>query len=84
MKSDETTSEAGPSSNLPADAIMRFKLDCIEVLSSVDGRALLMKQFPEYYLKVKREQFLLANYQAKKLVQLVEAIPDVVQASTGV
>lgn len=38
-----------------------------------------MKQFPEYFMKVKREQFLLANYKAKKIVQLVEAIPDVVQ-----
>ena len=69
---------------LPAEAVRRFKSECIEVLSSVPGRALPLLVFPEQYLKIKKEQFLLANYKAKKIVHLVEAIPDVVQVCSRV
>ncbi len=44
----------------------------------VDGSCILA-QFPEHYLKVRKVKFQPANYQAKKLLQLLETIPDVVQ-----
>lgn len=66
---------------LSPDAVSRFRMDCIEVLSSVEGHTLLLKHFHEQYRKVKNEQFLLSNYQAKKLIDLVQAVPDVVQVN---
>ena len=72
--------EAGGMSpgKLSPDAVFRFRLDCIEVLSSVEGHSLPLKQFPEQYRKVKNEQFRLSSYQAKKIIHLVQAVPDVV------
>ena len=61
-----------------AGIIQEFKHHCIEVLSAVDGSCILA-QFPEHYLKVLKVKFQPANYQAKKLLQLLETIPDVVQ-----
>lgn len=56
-----------------------FKRDCIEVLSTVPGHSVAVPQFPELYMKVKKEKFLLVNYKAKKMMHLVEAIPEAVQ-----
>lgn len=73
--------ESGPGSpgKVSPDSVLRFRKDCIEILSSVEGQSLLLKQFPEHFFKVKKEQFLLVNFQAKKLINLVEAVPDIVQ-----
>ena len=64
---------------LSPEAVQRFKSDCIDVLSTVDGHAIPLVLFTEQYLKVKNEPFLLANYNAKKMMHLIEAVPDVLQ-----
>lgn len=65
---------------LTAANIQEFRKHCITVLSAVDGHCLLA-QFPEHYLKVRGVKFQPANYKAKKLLQLLEAIPDEVDVS---
>ena len=64
---------------LIADHIERFKQDCIEVLSTLEGHCVPLFQFPEFFMKVKKEQFLLVNYKAKKMMHLLEAIPEAVE-----
>lgn len=77
--STSAAAEAGTPGKMSPDAVLRFRADCVEVLSAVVGHSLPLKQFPEQYTKVKKEPFLLANYQAKKILHLVQCIPDVVQ-----
>ncbi len=78
-KPPATPSAEGAASNLVPDHVERFKQDCIEVLSTVEGHSVPLLQFPELFTKVKKEQFLLVNYKAKKIMRLLEAIPEVVQ-----
>ena len=66
---------------LPPESVQLFRQECIEVLSKVPDQKLPFNRFPEMYLKVKGQQFSLVRYHAKKLVQLVQSIPDVVQVN---
>ena len=70
-----------PTQKLSQAAVQKFRRDCVDVLSAVEGHSLLLCSFPEHYFKVKGVQFLLANYEAQKLIHLVEAISNVVQVS---
>ncbi len=64
---------------IPKRSVKLFKKDCIEVLSSLPERKTLLTKYPVAYLKLKQEQFSLVKYNAKKLVHLMQAIPDVVK-----
>ena len=78
-KPPSTPSAEGAASYLVPDLIEKFRQDCIEVLSTLEGHSVPLLQFPEHFMKVKKEQFLLVNYKAKKMMHLLEAIPEVVQ-----
>ena len=64
---------------IPAESVELFKKECIEVLSSLPDRRVYLSKFPEAYYKCKGEIFALSRYKAKKIVLLVQAIPDVVR-----
>ena len=65
--------------SIPAESVQLFKKECIEVLSSIPDRKVLLSKFPEAYYKCKGQIFALSRYKAKKIVLLVQAIPDVMR-----
>ena len=74
-----STSSLPAAEQIPKESIQLFRQECVEVLESFQGEKILLVKFPEAYTKLKLQPFLLARYKAKKLLHLVQAIPDVVQ-----
>ncbi len=66
---------------LPKEAVERFKRECIKVLSNLPDQRVEFNRFPAVYQREMGEQLLLAAFGAKKLVQLFQAIPEVVQVT---
>lgn len=64
---------------IPPAAVKKFRQDCVKVLSAEPGHKVLLIRFHEAYLKQFGHQFSLSQYGAKKLINLFEAIPDVVK-----
>lgn len=64
---------------IPAESVELFKKECIEVLNSLPDRRVYLAKFPEAYYKCKGQMFALSRFKAKKIVLLVQAIPDVVK-----
>ncbi len=66
---------------IPTRSVLLFKKDCVDVLNSIPEKKILLTKFPVAYLKLKRESFSLAKYNAKKILLLLQEIPDVVKVS---
>ncbi len=64
---------------IPKQSVLLFKKDCVDVLNSLPEKKTLLIKYPEAYVKLKQQKFSLAKYNAKKLLQLMQAIPDVVK-----
>jgi hypothetical protein len=68
---------------LPADndllLIEKFKEDLIKVLSAVPGQEIDLQRLPEAFTRHFKRPFALAEYRAKKIIQLLREIPDIVQ-----
>ena len=64
---------------IPAEAVQKFRQECVEVLRAEQGHRVQLIRFHEAYLKHFGHQMSLSNYGAKKLINLLEAIPDTVK-----
>ena len=64
---------------LSPEAVEVFRQECIAILSDLPDREVPIVRFPEAYYKHFGQQLLLARFGAKKLTQLFQAIPEVVQ-----
>ena len=63
-------------STLTHEARERFRKESISLLSTFPERKLPVVQFPTAFAKQFDRPFLLVDYGGKKLVQLIQAIPD--------
>ena len=64
---------------LSTEAIEKFRRECIEVLSALPDKGVGVTYYPSAFSKHFGRPMLLADYGAKKLVQLLQAIPDTVK-----
>lgn len=64
---------------IPAEAVQKFRQECVEVLRAEQGHKVHLIRFHEAYLKHFGHQMSLSNYSAKKLINLLEAISDTVK-----
>ena len=67
---------AAAPSTLTHEARERFRKESISLLSTFPERKLPVVQFPTAFAKQFDRPFLLVDYGGKKLVQLIQAIPD--------
>ena len=64
---------------ISTEAIEKFRKECIEVLSSLPDKGVAINYFPSAFSKQFGRPLLLADYGAKKLVQLMQTIPDTIE-----
>ena len=68
-----------PPAAISTKAIEKFREECIQVLSTIPDRKVAVTYYPSAFSKHFGRPMLLADYGAKKLVQLLQAIPDTVK-----
>ena len=66
-------------SAVPVQARTKFRKECLEVLSGVPDQAMALGQLPAAFSKHFGRSFVLADYGAKKLLQLAQSIPHTVK-----
>ena len=64
---------------IPVQARMKFRKECRELLSEVPDQAMSLGKLPLEFSKHYGRSFVLADYGAKKLLQLAQSKPDTIK-----